>query len=73
MDYLTELNPQQRRAVTYGIRPGNARKAGPFLVIAAPVPARPRLLPIARRICLRIELTRIAFCCSRLRVVRLKG
>ena len=34
MDYLTELNPQQRRAVTYGIRPGNARKTGPFLVIA---------------------------------------
>jgi DNA helicase II / ATP-dependent DNA helicase PcrA len=34
VDYLTELNPQQRRAVTYGIRPGNARKTGPFLVIA---------------------------------------
>ena len=34
MGYLTELNPQQRRAVTYGIRPEKARKAGPLLVIA---------------------------------------
>ncbi len=33
-DYLAGLNPQQRRAVEYGIKPGNAKAAGPLLVIA---------------------------------------
>ena len=34
MDHLAGLNQQQRRAAEYGIRPGNAKNAGPLLVIA---------------------------------------
>jgi DNA helicase-2/ATP-dependent DNA helicase PcrA len=33
-DHLAGLNPQQRRAVEYGIKPGNAKDVGPLLVIA---------------------------------------
>src|SRR5215467_12690658 len=33
-DYLAELNPEQRRAVQYGVKPGSAYLAGPLLVIA---------------------------------------
>jgi DNA helicase II / ATP-dependent DNA helicase PcrA len=33
-DHLAGLNPQQRRAVEYGIKPGNAKHIGPLLVIA---------------------------------------
>jgi DNA helicase-2/ATP-dependent DNA helicase PcrA len=33
-DHLVGLNPQQRRAVEYGIKPGNAKHVGPLLVIA---------------------------------------
>jgi DNA helicase-2/ATP-dependent DNA helicase PcrA len=33
-DYLAELNPEQRRAVQYGVKPGSANHAGPLLVIA---------------------------------------
>jgi DNA helicase-2/ATP-dependent DNA helicase PcrA len=33
-DRLAGLNPQQRRAVEYGIKPGNAKHIGPLLVIA---------------------------------------
>jgi DNA helicase-2/ATP-dependent DNA helicase PcrA len=33
-DHLAGLNSQQRRAVEYGIKPGNARHVGPLLVIA---------------------------------------
>ena len=73
MDYLTELNPQQRRAVTYGIRPGNAREAGPFLVIAGAGTGKTKTIAHRATHLLANRLTRIAFCCSRLRVVRLKG
>jgi DNA helicase-2/ATP-dependent DNA helicase PcrA len=33
-DHLAGLNPQQRRAVEYGIKAGNAKHVGPLLVIA---------------------------------------
>src|SRR5215468_11440293 len=33
-DYLADLNPEQRRAVQYGVKPGSANHAGPLLVIA---------------------------------------
>jgi DNA helicase-2/ATP-dependent DNA helicase PcrA len=33
-DYLAELNPEQRRAVQYGVKPGSANHAGPLLAIA---------------------------------------
>jgi DNA helicase-2/ATP-dependent DNA helicase PcrA len=33
-DYLRDLNPEQRRAVQYGVKPGSAYLAGPLLVIA---------------------------------------
>ena len=33
-DYLSDLNPEQRRAVEYGVKPGSAYLAGPLLVIA---------------------------------------
>src|SRR6516165_1397288 len=33
-DHLAGLNPQQRRAVEYGIKPGNTKHIGPLLVIA---------------------------------------
>jgi hypothetical protein len=32
--HLASLNPQQRRAVEYGIYRGNAKEVGPLLVIA---------------------------------------
>ena len=34
MDYLTELNPEQRRAVEHGVGRGDPREAPPLLVIA---------------------------------------
>jgi DNA helicase-2/ATP-dependent DNA helicase PcrA len=34
VDYLSDLNPQQRQAVEYGIKPGNAKDVGPLAVIA---------------------------------------
>ena len=34
LNYLADLNPEQRRAVEYGIRLGNSMDAGPLLVIA---------------------------------------
>jgi len=33
-DHLKGLNPQQREAVEYGIRPGKTNDVGPLLVIA---------------------------------------
>ena len=33
-DYLRDLNPEQRRAVEHGVKPGLAYHAGPLLVIA---------------------------------------
>jgi DNA helicase-2/ATP-dependent DNA helicase PcrA len=33
-EHLASLNPQQRRAAKYGIRPGSAKDVGPLLVIA---------------------------------------
>jgi hypothetical protein len=33
-DHLKGLNPKQREAVEYGIRPGKAKNGGPLLVIA---------------------------------------
>jgi DNA helicase II / ATP-dependent DNA helicase PcrA len=33
-EHLASLNPQQRRATEYGIRPGSAKDVGPLLVIA---------------------------------------
>ena len=33
-DYLTDLNPQQRRAVKHGVRDGSAIGTSPLLVIA---------------------------------------
>ena len=33
-EHLASLNPQQRRAAEYGIRPGSAKDVGPLLVIA---------------------------------------
>jgi DNA helicase-2/ATP-dependent DNA helicase PcrA len=33
-DHLAGSNPQQRQAVEYGIKPGNAKHIGPLLVIA---------------------------------------
>ena len=33
-DHLAGLNPKQREAVEYGIRPGKTRDIGPLLVIA---------------------------------------
>src|SRR6516162_3847439 len=33
-DYLAELNPEQRRAVEHGVKPGSADRARPLLVIA---------------------------------------
>ena len=32
--YLADLNPQQREAVEYGIKPGKTNDIGPLLVIA---------------------------------------
>ena len=34
LDYLNDLNPEQRQAVEYGIRKGESINAGPLLVIA---------------------------------------
>ena len=34
LDYLAILNPEQRQAVEYGIKPGHANNVGPLLVIA---------------------------------------
>jgi DNA helicase II / ATP-dependent DNA helicase PcrA len=33
-DHLKGLNPQQREAVEYGVKPGNTKAVGPLLVIA---------------------------------------
>ena len=33
-DHLKGLNPQQREAAEYGIRPGKTKNIGPLLVIA---------------------------------------
>src|SRR4029077_10405429 len=33
-DHLAGLNPKQREAVEYGIKPGKAKDVGPLLVIA---------------------------------------
>ena len=33
-DHLKGLNPQQREAVEYGIKPGKTKNIGPLLVIA---------------------------------------
>ena len=33
-NHLASLNPQQRQAVEYGIKPGNTNDIGPLLVIA---------------------------------------
>jgi DNA helicase-2/ATP-dependent DNA helicase PcrA len=34
LDYLNDLNPEQRQAVEYGIKAGHVTKVGPLLVIA---------------------------------------
>jgi hypothetical protein len=42
IDHLKGLNPQQRAAVTYGMKPGKTKDVGPLLVMRAPVLARPK-------------------------------
>ena len=50
-DPLAALNENQRAAATFGVRPGDAAPAGPLLVIAGRVRARPARWRTVSRIC----------------------
>ena len=61
-DHLAGLNPQQRQAAEYGIRPGRAKDVGPLLVIAGAGSGKTKT--IAHRVAHLLDgSTRIASCC----------
>ena len=72
LDYLADLNPQQRRAVEYGVKPGNAKDVGPLLVIAGAGSGKTKTLAhrVAHLIINGIDPHRIY--CSHLRAGPLK-
>ena len=66
-DHLRGLNPQQREAVQYGIRPGKTNDVGPLLVIAGAGSGKTQTLAHRTAHLLSTEPTRAASSSSRLR------
>jgi UvrD/REP helicase N-terminal domain len=60
-DHLAGLNPKQREAAEYGIRPGKTKNIGPLLVIAGAGSGKTKTL--AHRVALLTEPIRTrSFC-----------